>query len=207
MKNKITEEVFGMSENTNTTQEIAKKNRASLAILEYVETFVFAIVIVVLLFSFLFRVCAVSGDSMYGTLHNKERLLISNVFYEPKQGDIVVFHQTGEFYNEPIVKRVIAVGGETINIDFATWKVTVTDKNGVSRVIDEPYIHLDEYYYVHSDQQYPLYVPEGYLFVMGDNRNRSADSRLSSIGLVDERRVLGKVIVRILPIDRFGTVE
>jgi len=184
----------------------AKKKNLALTLLDFFEILVFALTIVILLFSFTMRLCTVSGDSMNNTLKHEENLLISNLFYEPKQGDIVVFHQTGNVYNEPIVKRVIAVGGETVDIDFDTWTVTVTDKDGVTCVIDEPYIYLDNYP-TPNQQQYPLYVPEGHLFVMGDNRNHSADSRILEIGLVDERRVLGRVILRLTPFDKFGAVE
>ena len=110
--------------------------------------------------------------------------------------------------NEAVVKRVIATGGETIDIDFKTWTVTITDKNGDVFVLDEPYMNLDNSYpLLTSELEFPYLVPEGQLFVMGDNRNRSADSRGSRIGLVDERRVLGRVICRIAPIDKFGAVE
>ena len=152
------------------------------------------------------RLCVVKGDSMNPTLINNEKLLVTNIFYEPEYGDIIVFHQTGAAYNEPMVKRVIAVGGETVDIDFSTWTITITNKNGLSRVIDEPYVQF-EGPPLTSNMDYPLYVPEGYVFVMGDNRFNSADSRLSVIGLVDERRILGKAILRITPLDKFGTIN
>ena len=150
---------------------------------------------------------------MNKTLIDNEKLLVSNVFYKPKCGDIIVFHQTG-YLNEPVVKRVIAVGGETIYIDFDTMEVTVTDKNGNKRVLSEKYAFYDSderlkrKYMAHpTDHLFPLDVPEGYLFVMGDNRYNSLDSRYSEVSLVDERRVLGKVIFRLTPFDKMGTVE
>ena len=184
-----------------------KRSSAISAILDVTEIFVFSISIVVLIFSFFFRICTVDGPSMEKTLFNGEKLLVSDVAYEPKRGDIIIFHQTGSL-NEAVVKRVIATGGETIDIDFKTWTVTITDKNGDVFVLDEPYMNLDDSYpLLTSELEFPYLVPEGQLFVMGDNRNRSADSRGSRIGLVDERRVLGRVICRIAPIDKFGAVE
>lgn len=179
------------------------------ALLDYVEVFVVAIALVILLFSFALRVCSVSGRSMENTLYEGETLIISDLFYEPGRGDIIVFHQTGEGYNEPIVKRVIALEGETIDIDFKTFTVTVTDKYGSERtVLDEDYMYLDTgYARLFSDHEYPYTVPEGHVFVMGDNRNNSLDSRSEEIGPVDMRRILGKVILRLAPLEKIGPVD
>jgi signal peptidase I len=197
----------------NAEDLIAKKNNARRDIvawlLEYVEILVFSLAFVVVLFTFFVRLCAVKGDSMNQTLLDKERLIVSNILYEPEYGDIIVFHQTGAL-NEPVVKRVIAVGGETIDIDFDTWTITVTDdNNNIIRIIEnEEYIYLDpQQIPLRSNQTYPLRIPEGHLFVMGDNRNISLDSRNLDIGCVDQRRVLGKVIFRISPINKIGTVD
>ncbi len=205
-------------ENINKEEVVNNKkkplgNRIVISMLEYVEILVFSLVSVVLLFTFGIRLCEVSGDSMNKTLIDKEKLLVSNVLYEPKCGDIIVFHQTG-YLNEPVVKRVIAVGGESIYIDFETMEVKITDKDGNSRVLSEDYAFYDpnerikKKYMAHpTDHLFPLEVPEGYLFVMGDNRYNSLDSRFSEVSLVDERRVLGKVIFRITPFSKIGTVE
>ena len=182
-------------------------NRIVASLLEYVEILVFSLAVVVVLFVFAVRLCEVKGDSMNKTLLNGEKLLVSNLFYEPEGGDIIVFHQTGAL-NEPVVKRVIAVGGETVDIDFDTMTVTVTDKNGVSRMLDEDYAFYDKSRSGrYSDFDFPLEIPEGYLFVMGDNRYNSLDSRFKKIGLVDERRVLGKVIFRVTPFEKMGVVD
>ena len=184
-----------------------KKHSAISAVLDYSEIFVFSIAFVVILFSFFFRICNVDGPSMEKTLLHGETLLVSDIGYKPERGDIIVFHQTGAL-NEAVVKRVIATGGETIDIDFHTWTVTITDKDGNTFILEEPYMNLDESYpLLTSDLEFPYLVPEGQLFVMGDNRNRSSDSRGTRIGLVDERRVLGKVIFRISPLDKFGAVK
>ena len=199
-------------ENSN-SRKSSIGNKIIVAMLEYVEILVFSLSLVLIIFSFCVRLCEVKGDSMNMTLIDKEKLLISNVLYAPEYGDIIVFHQTG-YLNEPVVKRVIAVGGETIDMNFETMEVTITDKNGNKRILDEDYAYYDpseraqKKYKAHpTDQMFPLYVPEGYLFVMGDNRYNSLDSRFGEVSLVDERRVLGKVIFRITPFSKLGMVD
>lgn len=205
-----------MSEQNNLTDVLTpsddqkdQKNsnhKALKELLDYVEIFVFAVCAVILLFSFVFRICTVDGESMENTLYENENLIVTNLFYTPKQGDILVFHQTGAL-NEPIVKRVIATEGETVDILYtaSSMIVTVTDVNGKSKVLEEDYMVYAGYPLYRGS--YHVTVPEGSLFVMGDNRNRSKDSRDPDIGLVDERRVLGKVAFRISPIKRMGTVQ
>jgi signal peptidase I len=192
------------------------KKGAALILLDYVEMFVFTIVIVILMLSFFFRLCVVSGPSMNNTLLDGEKLIVSDLFYTPKTGDIIVFHQTSDLYdtfNEPIVKRVIATGGEFVKIDYKQNKVFVSaDKEFTEdELLDEStYAHFEKpdgiwKESLHTDEKV-FEVPEGHLFVMGDNRNVSADSRGVQVGLVDERRVLGKVLFRITPFDKFGKV-
>lgn len=182
-------------------------------VFEYLELFVTSLCIVFLIFMFGVRLCNVRGGSMEKTLYAKEKLLISNLFYEPKREDIIVFHQTGDYLNEPVVKRVIATGGETVVLDYCPnpQSITITVYNDtMTTVLDQSsYAYYDGTHASdYNKQERAVYhVPEGYLFVLGDNRNNSADSRSSAIGLVDERRVLGRVIVRISPFSRFGTVD
>lgn len=191
----------------NNNPQKPKKQSFLSSLFDYIEIFVFAICAVILIFSFAIRLCKVKGPSMENTLIADEMLVVSNLFYTPERGDIIVFHQTGTL-NEPIVKRVIATEGETINIDFDTWTVEITDTSGNKFVLDEPYMYLDSgKATLLSAHSYPYTVPEGCLFVMGDNRNNSTDSRGNTIGMVDERRVLGKVIFRITPIDKIGPVD
>ena len=187
-----------------------KKSTLVADILDYIEIFVVAICIVITIFSFSgFRLCTVDGPSMENTLLHGERLITSGLFYTPERGDVVVFHQTSDTtsgYNKPIVKRVIGLPGDTVSIDYRTWTVTVTDKDGNVTVVDEPYRKLVD------SNPYPstpvtTYVEEGTVFVMGDNRNHSADSRDARIGLVDTRRILGKVVLRVTPFDQFGPIE
>lgn len=198
------------SENTESSSG-EKKNSFFSNALDYVEIFVFAICFVIFLFSFSgIRLCTVSGPSMEQTLYNGEKLITSDIFYIPKRGDVVVFHQTGDnSFNEPIVKRVIGVAGDTVNVryEFQNVIVTVTDAKGNVTVLEEDYQYIDTSSYNPYSLPLTVTVEEGTIFVMGDNRYHSADSRDTRIGLVDTRRVLGKVIFRISPISRFGAID
>ena len=193
----------GQAEPNNPKQSFAS------TLIDYAEIFAVALSLVIIIFSLFIRVCEVKGPSMENTLVEGEKLIVSNLFYTPKRGDVIVFHQTGTL-NEPVVKRVIATAGEKVNIDFDDYgKVTITDVDGNEFVLDEfDYKNLDsDYAMIKSDFELPYTVPEGCIFVMGDNRNHSTDSRSFLIGPVDERRVLGKVVLRITPFDRFGKVD
>ncbi len=186
------------------------------SIFDYVELFVFAVIAVGLLVTFFFRICVVSGPSMNQTLSHGQGLFVSDFGYTPHEGDIIVFHQTGSEYasfNEPIVKRVIATGNHYVKIDYTEGKVFVSSDDVFTEdeVIDESryaYFAAPNGKWAESGRA-PLveYVPEGYLFVMGDNRNNSADSRSRYVGLVDARRVLGRVYFRVLPFSAFGKVS
>lgn len=195
------------------------------AVFDYLEIFAFSVCAVVLLFSFTVRLCRVNGDSMNQTLKNGQMLLISDVFYTPKSGDIVVFHQTGETLNEPLVKRVIATGGQTLKIDFVHGITYVDGKEIENAYADDTYVWLggrsgaalsvaDQHYYpgpfflhggkyITEDGCYERKVPDGMVFVMGDNRNNSKDSRYPEVDMVDQRRILGKVVLRTIPFTIF----
>ena len=162
------------------------------AVYDVLDSFKGAVVAVFIIFALVFRVVGVEGDSMNPTLDSGDWLAVSSISSGFKAGDIVIVTQPWE-RNVPIIKRVIAVGGDTIDINFRTHEVKV---NGV--VLDEPYIA--EPTTLRYDVEFPLTVDEGKLFVMGDNRNDSGDSRSSAIGLIDERYVLGKAVMRILPV-------
>lgn len=193
--------------------EIERKDKVKTDIYDWIEVFVSALAIVVIMLSFVLRIATVKGHSMEKTLSDSQVVVMSNMFYTPAQGDIVVIQQNGGYFETPIVKRVIATGGQTLSIDFEKWEVKV-DGN----VIDESsYVYfrntsmdVEEYYSVYDaylDANGVMTVPEGYLFVMGDNRNESSDSRSIYVGFVRESEVLGKVIFRMFPINKIGAVK
>ena len=194
---------------------LPKKPPFVAELVDYVEILVFAICFVILLYSFGVRLCVVNGASMEDTLIENEKLIVSNVFYTPERGDIIVFHQTGKNLNEPVVKRVIATAGETVDIKYKTdgrnvtgMTVTVTKSDGSIEVLEETYTKYDTNHSpAVSYLNYPVTVPEGKIFVMGDNRNNSWDSRGYEIGFVDTRRVLGRVLLRLTPLNKFGMVK
>lgn len=155
--------------------------------------------VVTVIFVFFFRLVAVSGDSMFPTFVNTDWLVLeSNFIYrEIDRGDVVVLNVEAPTLEGPIVKRVIATEGQTVDIDFERGDVFVDGELQI-----EPYIFEPTYEGFHSFDyglEYPLTVPEGHIFVMGDNRNHSLDSRAVSIGCVSEERVLGKVLLILFP--------
>ena len=167
----------------------------------WLQALVMALVGLILIFTFVGRIIGVDGESMMPTLHDRDMLLLQSIGYSPEQGDVVVL-STKNFRNgSPIVKRIIAVGGQTVDIDYETNTVYV---DGVA--LDEPYIletmrALPESFATHVE------VPECSIFVMGDNRNNSTDSRSPELGVVDERCVLGKALFILLPFQDAGAIE
>ena len=178
-------------------------------IFEILEMLASVTICVMLCFAFVARLNIVDGHSMDQTLADKQYLVVSDVLYTPEAGDIVVVHDiTASPYDAPIVKRVIATGGQTVEIDFRTWTLTVD-----GTVIEEPYRYLNPdlglltaNYNMDADGCFRVTVPEGEIFVMGDNRNGSGDSRQYALGTIDERCVVGRAYFRIFPIDAFGTL-
>lgn len=165
---------------------------------DFVELFIFTLLAVMILTSFFFRHTMVKGASMENTLHEGEHLIISDLFYTPKSGDIIVCEDYTTAIRKPIVKRVIAVGGDEVRIT-RLGEVYVNGK-----LLDESaYVYIDELGYRFKPIE--LTVPEGELFVMGDHRNDSIDSR--EIGTVSEDSVLGRVLIRFYPFDKFGIVK
>lgn len=166
---------------------------------EWVDSLMFAVLFILIIFTFLVRLVGVNGASMNPTLKDGDWLAVQSVNTTIDRGDIVIITQPNSL-GKPLVKRVIAKGGDEIDIDFFDHKVTV---NG--QVLDEPYIA--EPTSLMGNMVYPLKVPEGKVFVMGDNRNDSTDSREKHIGFIDEDYILGVAKFRLLPFDSFGGVN
>jgi len=169
-----------------------KAARVRMELYDWLQCVVTAIVCGVLIFVFAGRTIGVDGRSMMQTLRHNDRVIISNFFYDPGNGDIVVFRSPAEQFAYPLVKRVIAVADQTVSIDFDNGNVFV---DGV--MLNEPYINALTT--SRHDFNEPVTVPRGFVFVMGDNRNSSTDSRSNVVGLVDTRYILGKVLFVLIP--------
>ena len=180
-----------MEENVNVeiTENSKKSDKNVESIYEMASVVVSAILTVGIIFTFLFKISTVSGESMENTLYNGDKLIISAVTQDVEYGDVVVVSQPNG-YEKVLIKRVIAVDGQTVWFNEDTNKVVVDGKE-----LDEPYIKEEMEFLLSMTKLYR--VPEGKIFVMGDNRNDSADSRSELIGMIDERYVVGKVIYRI----------
>ena len=175
-------------------QEQERKTVQGRDLYEWIQSLVGSVLVVVAIFTFGIRMLGVDGHSMLNTLQHGDRLMVVNpIFYHDyKYGDIVILRKTGVFDNEPIVKRVIATGGQTVDIDFSEGVVYVDGE-----ALEEDYIR--EPTYTAEGTEFPLTVPEGSIFVMGDNRNGSSDSRDYRLGTVDTRYVIGKAAFLIFP--------
>lgn len=185
-------------------------------ILFFIETTFIALFITSMIFTYILHIAVVNGESMENTLMPDDRLVTTSWYNSINQGDIVIIYagdsvtlnddgslNIGKGLRKTLVKRVIAVGGQTVDINFERGAVYVDGK-----MLDESYItsltHMDEGAFTYD---YPVEVPEGYVFVMGDNRQVSKDSRSDEIGFVSLESITGKVIMRVFPLDAFGFVE
>lgn len=180
-------------------RKLPKRKKIGHILYEWADALVYSLIFIVLLFTLVLRVTSVIGHSMQPTLYENDTLVLSKLFYTPENGDIVVITKKS-FRDEPIVKRIIATQGQTIDINFDTGEVILDNV-----VLNEPYINSITA--EQGDMEFPLTVPQGFVFVMGDNRNQSTDSRFSEIGLIDNRMIMGKVLFRLLPLDRIGAVK
>ncbi|HIR86147.1 MAG TPA: signal peptidase I, partial [Candidatus Limivicinus faecipullorum] len=158
------------------------------------------LIICVVIFAFFVRLIDVRGTSMNPTLNNGDKMLVSGLFYSPKAGDVVVFKKDEYDPERALVKRVIATEGQVINIDFDNGIVYVDGEAIQEDYIMEPTTNKIDFIG-------PQTVPEGCVFVMGDNRNASTDSRKTEIGMVDSRLILGKAYFVIYPLSQMRAIR
>lgn len=202
---------FHKNENADQPAE-EKKLSWQQNLLLYVHDLIYLLAVIIVVFILVFRLVVVSGSSMYSTLWDGDWLLVlSNTFYrEPEYGDIIVVSKESFNDSEPIIKRVIATEGQTVDIDFVSGTVFVDGK-----MLDENYTYTS----TNQDEgmKFPLTVAEGCVFALGDNRNNSLDSRFPAIGMIDKREILGKALFLFYPgtnegrsnpdFDRIGAVN
>ena len=167
------------------------ENSTRMELYDWVQCIVAALLCGILIFVFIGRVIGVDGTSMIPTLHHGDQVVMSKLFFTPKYGDVVVLRSEA-YGDSPLVKRVIATAGQTIDINFTTGEVTVD-----GRVLEEDYIA--DITTLRGDFDGPVTVPDGCVFVMGDNRNASSDSRSDKVGMVDIRNIFGKVYLVLIP--------
>lgn len=171
---------------------------------EWLEEIVIALTLVILVFTFLFRVVTVTGESMLPNFVEGQKLIVTNLGHSVEQGTVVVITNV---LNEPIIKRVIATEGQTVDIDYETGVVYVDGE-----AVDETQFGLENGittrpYSTLEAMVFPQTVPEGCVFVLGDNRSVSKDSRYTEVGMVDTRHILGEAVFTLYPFDRFGMIE
>ena len=182
-------------------EEIEEPKKGILReILDWLICIVVAVAIALVIRNYVFTLVNVSGHSMDPTLNDRDVLYVNRFMYEPEIGDIIVFKPKNS-PETPYVKRVIALEGQVVEFDYDTGSVIVDGKTYDEDYILEP---IDALHF--GNMTYPFTVPEDHVFAMGDNRNNSSDSRLTSVGAVSEESIIGKAIFRIFPLGQFGSL-
>lgn len=181
-------------------QAVTKENNSGKEMYDWIYSLIIALIICVIIFAYFIRIIDVVGTSMNPTLNNNDKMLVSGLLYEPSVGDVVVFKKDEYDPDKALVKRVIAVEGQEINMDFDKGIVYINGQPIVEDYILEPTMNK-------LDFIGPKTVPEGCVFVMGDNRNASVDSRKTEIGMVDTRLILGKAYFVIYPLSVIRVIE
>lgn len=201
---------------------VSEKNKAekkrifAAELMDWFDTVVGSVLAIIVIFTFFTRLSAVDGSSMLPTLHDGERMLVTDFFYTPQHNDVVVlwaenlYNENTGSMGEAIVKRIIGLPGDTVEVNF---REGVVYRNGEALPLEikddilyEDGHAINDVTLSRIDMNGPVTVPEGCIFVMGDNRNGSSDSRDNRIGLVDMHNIVGRVYLRIFPFDVFGGV-
>lgn len=207
-------EAFDLMAQNGAPEERKEQDGWRQSLFEWLELLAVVLVVIVTLFTFVVSIVGVDGSSMYPTLHDRDLMLVQRIAYTPRQGDVIVLRKDHTFGDQALVKRVIATGGQTVYIDYDNNTITVDGE-----ILEEPYLNYeyDDMYgsdymadKVDLDPQYvnqEFTVPEGCIFVCGDNRNHSSDSRVAQLGMVDERYVIGRVLLVFFPFSDFGWVR
>lgn len=168
-------------------------------IIDWFESIAIALTLVIVVFVFCIRIVIVFGPSMQNTLLNNDRVAVQSFLYTPKRGDVIVIDSYTK-YGKTLVKRIIAIEGDTIKINGTTGEVFVNDEILAENYISSPTA-------IENEGEISITMPTGTVFVMGDNRAQSLDSRSNQIGLIDYRNILGKVLFRIYPFYSIGVIN
>ncbi len=193
------ENINNPQEENTEEQQMTSGNTLVKEILDWIKYLIIAVIIALVIRTYIFTLVRVDGASMNPTLTHGDTLYANRFLYEPSNGDIIVFRPPNS-PETPYIKRVIATEGQVIDIDPYSCKVSVDGVELVEDYIKEPMLSG-------GNMQYPCTVPEGHIFVMGDNRNNSLDSRTSTVGFVPVDNVMGEAVFRLLPLNGIGVLR